>query len=55
MPESIKDKTVKGVGWSAIDSIAGNSVSFIIGVILARLLTPDDYGLIGIIAIFTAL
>ena len=38
MPESIKDKTVKGVGWSAIDSIAGNSVSFIIGVILARLL-----------------
>lgn len=55
MPESIKDKTVKGVGWSAIDSIAGNSVSFIIGIILARLLTPDDYGLIGIIAIFTAI
>ena len=52
--QSLKDKTVKGVGWSAIDNVAQNAVTFIVGIILARLLSPDDYGLLGIIAIFTA-
>lgn len=55
MPEqSLKNKTVKGVGWSAIDNVAGHGVTFIVSVVLARLLTPEHYGLIGIIAIFTA-
>ena len=52
--QSLKKKTVKGVGWSAIDNIAGHGVTFIVSVVLARLLTPEHYGLIGIIAIFTA-
>lgn len=52
---SLKDKTVKGVGWSAIDNVAQHLVTFIVGVVLARLLTPDDYGLLGIITIFTAI
>lgn len=52
--QNLKEKTVKGVGWSAIDSIVQYAVSFIVSIILARLLTPDDYGLLGIIAIFTA-
>ena len=53
MAESLKKKTVKGVAWSAIDNIVQFGVTFIVGIILARLLSPDDYGLIGIIAIFT--
>lgn len=52
--ESLKDKTVKGVAWSGIDNVAQMGVTFIVSVVLARLLTPDDYGLIGIVAIFTA-
>ncbi len=52
--ESLKNKTVKGVGWSAVDNVAQYAVSFVVGIVLARLLSPDDYGLIGIIAIFTA-
>ena len=51
--QSLKDKTVKGVGWSAIDNVSRYSISFIVGIVLARLLSPEDYGLIGIIAIFT--
>lgn len=51
--QSLKDKTVKGVGWSAIDNIAQHSVAFVVSIVLARLLTPDDYGLLGIIAVFT--
>ena len=53
--QSLKDKTVKGVGWSAIDNVAQYTVSFVVSIVLARLLSPDDYGLLGIIAIFTAI
>lgn len=52
--QSLKDKTVKGVAWSGIDNVAHFGVAFVVSVVLARLLSPDDYGLIGIIAIFTA-
>lgn len=55
MPEeSLKNKAIKGISWSAIDNISSYAVTFLVGLVLARLLTPDDYGLIGIIAIFTA-
>lgn len=54
MPEqSLKDKTVKGTFWSAADSFLGQGVSFIVGLVLARILSPEEYGLIGIITIFT--
>lgn len=52
--QGLKDKTVKGLVWSGIDNVAQFAVSFIVSIVLARLLTPDDYGLIGIITIFTA-
>ena len=52
--QSLKDKTVKGVAWSGIDNVVQFGVTFIVSIVLARLLSPDDYGLIGIIAIFTA-
>lgn len=54
MSQSLKQKTVKGVGWSFVDNIANQGVSFLVGLILARLITPEEYGLIGIIAIFIA-
>lgn len=53
MSESLKNKTVKGVGWSAIDNVAKLGVTFVVSIVLARLLTPDDYGLLGIIQIVT--
>lgn len=53
--QSLKDKTVKGVAWSGIDNVAQYGVSFIVSIVLARLLSPDDYGLIGIVAIFTSI
>lgn len=54
MEESLRNKTVKGVGWSAVDNVVQYAVSFMVSIVLARLLSPDDYGLLGIIAIFTA-
>ena len=54
MPEqSLKDKTIRGTMWSAVDNITQLGVSFLVSIVLARLLSPDDYGLIGIVTIFT--
>ena len=50
--KTLKDKTVKGVGWSAADAFLGQGVTFLVGLVLARLLTPEEYGLIGIVTIF---
>lgn len=53
MPEqSLKQQTVRGVGWSFADSMLGQGITFFVGLVLARLLSPDEYGLIGIITIF---
>lgn len=54
MQESLKRKTVLGVAWSFIDNIANSGVTFLIGLILARLLTPAEYGVMVMIAIFIA-
>lgn len=54
MSESLKDKTVKGVAWSGIDNVVHLGVSFVVSIVLARLLSPDDYGLLGLIAVVTA-
>lgn len=51
--ESLKNKAIKGVGWSAADAFLGQGVTFFVGLLLARLLSPDEYGLIGICLIFT--
>ena len=53
MEESLKKKTVKGLGWSALDNAARYGIQFCIGIVLARLLSPDDYGLLGLVGIFT--
>lgn len=51
--DSLRNKTVKGTLWSAADAFLGQGVTFLVGVILARMLTPAEYGLIGIVLIFT--
>lgn len=54
MSESLKHKTVKGISWSFIDNIASSGITFLVGLILARLLTPAEYGIMAMIAIFIA-
>ena len=51
--QSLKDKAVKGTFWSAADSIFSQGVTFIVGIVLARILSPEEYGLVGIVLIFT--
>lgn len=53
--QSLTEKTTKGVIWNSVDRVANYGIGFIIGIVLARLLSPEEYGLIGIVGIFTAI
>jgi len=52
--QTLKKKAVKGVFWNAVDKFGTQAISFIIGIVIARILMPADYGLIGMLAIFFA-
>ncbi len=49
---TLKEKTITGFKWSFLDNIWKTGGQFVIGIILTRLLTPEDFGLIGMITIF---
>ena len=49
---SLKQKTIRGLSWAFIDRFANQISQFIFGIILARLLSPAEYGLVGMLAIF---
>lgn len=49
---SLKDKTVKGVIWSAVDRFSAQGIQFVFSILIARLLLPEDYGVIAMIGIF---
>lgn len=55
MAESLKNKTVKGMGWSALENVTRMGITFVVSIILARLLSPEEYGLIGILTIFISI
>lgn len=50
-----KSKTLTGLIWSSIERFSVQSVLFILQIIMARILNPDDYGVIGMLSIFLAL
>lgn len=54
MSESLKKKTVNGMIWSSIERFSVQGIQFLVMIIMARLLTPKDYGLVGMVAIFIA-
>ncbi len=55
MPQSVRSQLLKGVVWNFVEKLLIRGASFVIGIILARLLSPSDYGLIGMLAVFIAI
>lgn len=51
---SLRVKASKGLFWSAFERFSVQGAQFIVGLVLARLLMPSDYGIIGMITIFIA-
>lgn len=52
MEENLKGKTVRGAAWSFAGSMANKGIQFVVSLLLARMLTPADYGLIGMLGFF---
>lgn len=52
---SLKGKVVKGIFWTSLEQLSGQIVNFALGVVLARLLTPDDYGTVALVTIFISI
>jgi len=52
---SLKQKAAAGMVWTALQKYATMIIQFVSGIILARLLTPYDYGCIGMLSIFMVL
>lgn len=52
---SLKQKTLSGVLWSCVERFSVQGIQFVIMVIMARILLPSDYGMIGMLAIFIAI
>lgn len=48
----LKQKTKIGMFWNIIEKVLGQIISFVLNIVLARLLTPHDYGTIGMLTIF---
>lgn len=54
MAESLRLQTLRGAKWGAVEKFSMQAVQFVVTLVMARLLTPDDYGTVGVVAIFTA-
>lgn len=55
MPESLKKITLRGTLWSSIERFSVQGIQFIVTILMARMLTPNDYGLVGMLAVFIAI
>ena len=53
--KTLKQTAVSGIFWSFSDSIATQVAQFIVGIVLARILSPAEFGLIGMITVFLAI
>ena len=49
---SFNNKVAKGLKWTLIENILGKGTAFITTILLTRFLTPNDFGLVGLMAVF---
>jgi teichuronic acid exporter len=50
--DSFKSKAINSTFWSFFETFGNQGIQFVIGIFLARLLLPEDYGIIGVLAVF---
>ena len=51
---SLKHKAISGVAWSSLERLSVQSIQFAIQIVMARILLPEDYGVVAMLAIFLA-
>lgn len=52
MSQSLKDKTVKGLAWSSIERFSTMFIQLTVNIVLARILMPEDFGMVAMLAVF---
>lgn len=55
MNSSVKEKTISGILWSFVEKFGSIALQFVTNIVLARLLLPSDFGLLGLIIVFISL
>lgn len=53
--DNLKEKTAKGIAWGAVNNGTTQMLNLVFGIVLARKLSEDDYGIVAVLTIFTAL
>lgn len=53
--ESLKHKTKKGIYWTFFNQFSNDGLSFFVGIIMARILSPSDYGITALPSVFLAI
>ena len=53
--KTLKEKTAKGLLWGAVNNLSIQVLSALIGIVLGRILSPGEYGMVGMLTIFTAI
>lgn len=53
--QNLNGAIVKGISWNLVETAVSYLIHFVIGIILARLLMPADYGVVGVVAIFVTI
>ena len=54
-PAGLRERSLKAVIWSSADTFGRQGIQFITSILLARLLTPSEFGLVGMIVVFLAI
>ena len=55
MAAGLKEKTAKGLFWGMMSNGSTQLLNLVFGIFLGRLLSPTDYGIVGVLTIFTAI
>ena len=53
--QSLKEKTAKGLFWGGVSNGVQQLLKLLFGLVLARILNAEDYGMVGMLAIFSAI
>lgn len=52
MASELKQKTIKGLAWNSIQNFANRGIEFLLMIFMARLLSPKEYGILGLTSVF---
>lgn len=53
MDDDLKNRAIRGAAWTGLSQSGVRFISFLVTAVLARFLTPDDFGLIGMVLVFS--